>query len=377
MDLSTTKKIKRRVLTINSNPFTELTNADITVSNWFQNQSLNNVKFKISSFYLPNTSIPCFIPRYIGSLFNTSVFKNKDNAETIEIYPNQNINSDTLFYWIGIRDGAKTYISYINMNSAYSEYPNERPQIHPTTASDQYKNRYYWFFNTSKFAELVASHIQDLIVYARQSQIPLPPNPNQVYQVAMTRTVVGNNASYGLYVDETVTKPISNSGLGFDIFFSPSLIELFQFKNVESPISTNLRSIIFNLQTRTYNSVVSNFVASNYVGDQWFPFDEIVFRSDLPIENIVYYDNANYIKQNYQNILLSFRLINTNPDGIYNFFYSEINPDSSWVSLVNNNSGENITFSILIRLKATGDLLPYTLKIGESANFITQTIETY
>ena len=295
MDLSTTKKIQRRVLRIDADPNEELTNCTITVANWFQNQNLENVKFKISSFYLENTSIACFIPKYIYAIPDSSIFKDKNPAETVNIFSGATLNSNSLDYWVAIRHNATTTttVSYIEMNQIYSEYPNLQPSVHPVSPSNQYKNRYYWFFNTSKFAELITAHLSTLI----DAIIPV----GAPHQVEAVRTTVNGSASYGLYLQDGILNIA-----GYDIMFSPSLINLFQFKSVESIQSTQLRTIIFNTQQRTYNSILSHFVASNYVGTQWFPYDEIAFRSDLPIQTVGYYDTSNYIKQSYQNIILSY-----------------------------------------------------------------------
>lgn len=357
MDLSTTKKIKRRVLEINPNPNQELTDCNITVANWFQSNNLSNTKFKISSFFMNNTTIPCFIPKYIPSLPSSAVFKDKNPAGVVTLY-NDILDQNSLNYWVAVSDpsGNNIHVKYIKMSAPYSEYPSDQPPIHPYSASDQYRHRYYGFYNTSKFCEMVSSQLSSLIT--------------TFTILSFKCEIVRQKEGYTLFVE--------SSALALcDIHFSQSLIDLFQFKNVESPQSTQLRTIIFNAQTSTYLGKPCSSVNSNYVGNQWFPYDELIFKSDLPIEPIGFYNNNDYIRQSYQNIILSFRLNNADPDGIYNFLYSEINPESSWVTMINTNSGENATFNILLRLKDTGDLIPYTIKNGEVCKFETITIETY
>ena len=357
MDLSTTKRIKRRVLEINPNPKSQLTDCNITISNWFQSIALNNTKFKISSFFINNSTMPCFIPKYISTIPSINVFRDKNQTETV-LQTNNTLDGNSLNYWVAVSDPStnNTSVSFIKMSQSYSDYPSLQPAAHPYSASEQYKNRYYGFYNTSKFCELVSSQLSTLIAVFTGSS----------YKCEIVRTKDG----YTLYVENAFFTL-------YEVHFSQSLIDLFQFKNVESIQSTQLRTIIFNTQTVTYVGKVCSSVNSNYVGDQWFPYDELIFKSDLPIESIGFYNNNDYIRQSYQNIILNFRIINSAPDKVYNYFYSEINPDSSWVSMINTNSGENATFSIMLRLKETGDLIPHTIKIGEICKFETISIETY
>lgn len=364
MELSTTKQIKRRVLEVIPNTNQELTECSITVANWLYGKSLQNLKFKISSFFINNSTMPCFIPRYISSLPSINTFRNKNLSETITLYQSV-LDGDSLDYWVAISNAStnNTHVKYLKMETLigattinYSEYPSLKPSAHPYSASAQYKNRYYGFYNTSKFCELVNDQLSSMI--ATVSGVPY------------ICEIVRNNDKYTMYVE--------NAFFGiYDIHFSQSLIDLFQFKNIESVISTNLRTLIYNSQTSTYRSKTCASINSNYIGDQWFPYDELIFKSDIQGEPITYYDSNNYIKDSYDKIILNYRISNSQPDNVYNYFYSEINPDSSWVTLINTNGEQNVSFNILLRIKETGDLIPFTIKKNETCRFETMTIETY
>lgn len=356
MDLTTTKKIKRRVINIQPDQTQERTNCSIELVNWFQNRDLTNVKFKIESFYLNNSTIPVFIPKWQESFPPANFQKNKDATGTVTNI-NDTFSGTSIDYYINVRStvGGDDTTIFIRNIPAYSEEPNLAPGTHPSKPFSQYSNRFFWYYNTSKFCELITSHINQVLI-----------SLGKTYVCDIIRTGTG----YGLYMPQTFDTD------GLELQFSDTLIQLFQFRSIESSNSTYLRTIIFNTQIRTYSTVPALFVASNYIPDTWFPFDRLLFRTSFPIESESFYNNSNYISENYQNIMLSYKLVNSNPDAIYNFFNSDIPPDSSWVSLINSNSGDNARFDLLLRLRLTKDTIPYTIGKNEDAIFTTVEIDT-
>lgn len=360
MDLTTTKQIKRRVINILPDPTKETTDCSIKVSNWFQNVQLHDKKFKVASFYLNNTALPCFIPRWPSA----SPPVGWQGVGTIIVTTNTALDQNALDYQFNISDTINHYGSTVVMDPTFSQYPSRQPPNHPSIEFQELSNKYYWFFNTTQFIEMLGKQINLVINTNSLSQ----------YGVAFTRTTQG----YGLYVPTTLVEEVQ---------FSQTLIDLFQFKNKVSTNSTYLRTIEFNAQLRNYfvedltspGTFVSKpcyFVASNYIPDKWFPFDQLLIRTDLPLEPEIVFDNNNFISQTYQNIILTFKLSNNNPDGIYNFYTSEIDPHSGWCSLVGTNSNDNCTFDILLRLRRTKDILPFQIKNDESAYFLLETITT-
>jgi hypothetical protein len=140
--------------------------------------------------------------------------------------------------------------------------------------------------------------------------------------------------------------------------------------------STPRNYFVENLSTGTFVSQPCLFVQSRYVPDTWFPFDELLIRTDMPVETETFYNNSNYIVQNYQNVMLTYKIVNNNPDGIYNFFTSNIDPNSGWISYIGTNTRENIRFDILLRFRTTKDLIPYQIKSNENFTFTVEEITT-
>ncbi len=361
MNYGSAKTIRRRPITIYPQQGQELTNCNIKLSSWLLNRDLSNIKMRISSFYLNNTTMPCFKPLWTPDVKDVGDFTNKNNTDYISSYiPNGNLfNADILNYWVAIKNTVpalnQVKVSYVFMNSMISEYPLLKPPIHPSNASNQYTNRYYDFFNTTKFCELVTQALLNIA-----SDYALTP------KIEITKKVGGG---YTLFVEKTFIDT------GFEIEFSPSLNDLFQFKSEESPESTNLRTIIFNSSPVTYISTQMYTVVSRYVPDTWFPFNAVLITTSSQIENEIFYDNSNFIAQGYDDIMVTFFLSINDPDSVYNFFRSDFSPDENWCTVKNSNSGQNLTFSIKLRLKYDGSLFNFTIGQGEQANFIIEEID--
>lgn len=368
MDLTTTRHIKRKIINIIPSSRNDVTDCTVTLSNWLYRVPTEDRKIRISSFFMNNTAIPCFIPEWTENLPPTGW-----QGGTTVTTSNNTLTPDTLGYYFNLYNPTTntSHGGIINMDALRSEYPTLRPPIHPTSEYSQLSNKYYWFFNTTLFLDLIIKQINDVI------------NANSissgiVYGIQLIKTSEG----YGLLVPNTVFDA------GYSFQFSKSLIDLFQFKAVKSSNSDLLYTIQFNATPRNYfvenlgtNQLISQacaFVASRYIPDTWFPFDQMLFRvTGLPIDSENVYDNSNRISQNYENIMLTYKLVNANPDGIYNFFTSEIDPGTGWVSFDNKTNGmENFSISCLLRLKRTKDLLPYQIKPNENFYFTVEDIQT-
>lgn len=383
MDLSTTRIIKRRVLNIEPFENQDFTNCNIKVSNWTKNQDLTDKKIKVSSFFLNNSSIPCFIPKWVKTPFSSdgTDFINKTPAYNVYLYNSLGndivgtsnvpyINNEAVDYVVAITNGSlkETHASYIYMTDAISEYPTYKPPTHPSSASSQYTNRYYYFFNTVKFCQLVQDRINFLFT---QLGVGVLNNPSDAVRI------IRNNNGYAIYLNSaSASGGATTTYIDWQIQFSQPLIDLFQFKNVE-PVNTNvLKAVEFNTSTVKYES--KNWVPSfsSYVPNTWFPYDLLVIKSDIPVKTETFYNNNGFLPAQYEDIILSFKLTITQPDGIYNIFTSDINPNAGWLTYENSNSGENINFQIQIRLRTTNDLVDFTIKKEEKAYFVLEEIET-
>lgn len=363
MDLTTTEKIKRRVINILPNPTADTTNASITLSNWVENNDTSNQKIRVSSFYMNNSSIPCFIPKWTNSL-PPSGWQGSGSL-SIE---NNVLSADTLDYFWNWSTGATQRGGIVNMQTAKSQYSSLKPAIRPRDEFSQLNNKYFWFYNTSDFLDVIVDQINaGIAAYTMDT-----------YGIAMVRTTTG----YGLYVPVTLV-----TVGGWDLQFSKTLIDLFQFKSSFSGNSPLLYQIEFNNTPRNYYvpdvtapGTFSNqscfFVFSNYVPDTWFPFDQILLRTDLPIEAETFFNNNDYISRNYQNIMLAFKVSTNNPDGIYNFYTYDPDPDAGWISFVGTNTRDSVNFEFLLRFQTTKDVIPYTIKPRENFYFVLESIHS-
>jgi hypothetical protein len=369
MDLTTTKSIKRRIINISPDPTKELTDCSITLSNWLQNTDTSNMKMRISSFYFNNSTLPAFIPDYIPTLLplgfaiNTAPAAPVPSSFYIDSTPaigTPVLNNQILDYYINIYDSSTniSVSSYLYMNDLVSEYPELKPVKHASDDFEQKSNRYFWFFNTSKFCDVVGYTISK----ALELYFGTAPNICK-----LIRTSEG----YGMYL-------LYSASQNYEIQFSQSLIDLFQFKSTSSVNSSYLRTIIFNENSRSYGTptTVNAYVASNYVPDSWAPFEELLIKSDFPVESEVFYNNFNYTSQNYDNILLAYSLANNNPDGIYNYYSNIAGDAENWVTLVGTNSNENVYIETLLKLRGSKNLIPYTIKKKEIFRIVTETITT-
>jgi hypothetical protein len=378
MDLTTTQKIKRRVLNIEPNQNQEITDCTIKISNWTKNQNLINKKVRVSSFFLNNGSLPCFVPKWISTPYTSNDFINKPtylvDKGSGPVVPSSFFyspvpNNETIDYIVSIRNittgqasSGNVYSTYVLMKDSVSKFVSNKPASKPVSAYQQYTNPYYFFFDTTDFCEIVEDAINSLF-----------QNIGFTLFGASVRVIRTSNG-YALYYNSTTGG--SNPWANFELQFSQSLIDLFQFKHKDSINSTKLKTIDLNSATILYENQTWFPVFSSYVPNYWFPYDLLVIKSDLSVETEVFYNNNGFLPSNYEDIILTFKLVVEQPELIYNIFNSELDPDSGWLSYQNNNSGENITFSVMLRIRETNDLVPYTIKKGEKAFFVIEELTT-
>jgi|688.fasta_scaffold195273_2 hypothetical protein len=354
MDLSTTKKIKRRRFQIQGKEG-ELTRCFITGTNFFENRDLSNVKFRISSFRFNNTSIPTFLPKFLSSYPSTSYINDLAPGDTVT-YNQPNLTPTLIDYIASIRHAATNTNHGIifDFKKEYSRHVDNKPTSKYQNAFSQYTNSYFYVYDTSLFCELIATQISNL-----------------------TTTLIGiNNAcniakldddSYVLYMRKEFFDA------GYSLQFSEHLIELFAFKNMDSVNGSKIFDVKFNSQTTTYAGATVYSTFSQYISDKWFSYDALVFKTNLPVEKISVSDQDSYTARGYENILLIFKI-----DGIpYNFFSSAFTPDDNWCSLFNTNIGENFFLNLYLQLRETNDIVPYTIKVNEKFFVETEEIDTF
>lgn len=380
VELSVTKKIQRRVLDIYPDPNKVLTPVTISTQNWFQNKDNTRKKFKVSNFILPNSSIPCFIPAYPESVLSvndlgsggSNVWVTSPTTSSIT----NSLGPQTLDYVINIHNSSNNnnYAIQINMNELFSEYPDLKPSIYYDDSSKFYSNRYFYFFNTSKFIELVNTHLKTIFQYLN-NQAVLPSVPFSDFIRVSTP-----QSAYVFYVEDSLPSNI-------EIQFSKNLIELFQFRSIISNNSASyFRTIVFNTQTKIYKptpttSINVYNVISNYVPSTWFPFDSILIKCNGPFEPVIFYDTNSFISNDYGQIILNFNILTTNPDGVYNYFIPDDSlrlPSANWIDVQNNNTGEIMTFEVLLRFSRNNkETIPFTITQSEKASITTEEVHFF
>lgn len=354
MDLTTTKKITRRVLNILPTKNAKYTPCQIKVVNWFKNKMLTNTKFRISGFYMQNQSIPCFIPKYCPSI----VTNQQAGMPLTFVTGGNNLDQNILDYYFVISNGITNYTSYVYMAPAESSDPQLQPLTRLSREDDLYNNRYFYFYDTEKFCQIVGDSIKSVLV-----------NQFSFNFGTDTFEIIKTNENYQMIINKTFFDAEAPQ-----IYLSKNLYDLFKFP--VSKISEDLYKVIFNPQPETYGTIPVYSSYTRYIPDTWFPFDIMVIKTDISVEKEQFYSTDDYQSKDNDNIMLTFKLIVDNPDGIYNYFNSDINPDSGWLSMNNTNSGENATFRVQLRLKYTNDYFDYTILQNERAYFVTEEIQT-
>lgn len=354
MDLSTTKKIKRRRFQL-SGIEDQLTNCFITGTNFFENRDLTNVKFRISSFKFNNASIASFIPKFMANYPSASYINNLAPGDTVTF--NLSVLNPTMIDYIANIRHAGTSVNHcviFDFKQQYSRHVENKPTSKYQNAFSQYTNPYFFVYDTSLFCELIGAQISQLV-----STLIGINNACNVVKL--------DNDAYALYM----RKEFFDAGLTLQ--FSEHLMELFALKNKDSTNASKMFEINFNTQTTTYNGFVVYSSFSQYISDKWFAYDELIFKTNLPVEKVSVSDQDSYTARGYENILLIFKI-----NGIvYNFFSSAFSPDDNWCSLFNTNIGENFFLNLYLRLRETDDLVPYTIKANEKFYVETEEIVTY
>jgi len=346
------KKIKRRKWRIQNK-----TDQPIEVVadnfNFLDYQDLTKIKIRISSFRANNYGLPTFIPKYLKNLYEIGYFNNKLNAFIPNIF--NTVLSPIICDYIvcGFETGGDNRIRYFELTADNSEFNSFQPNIHAASSLDQYKNKYFWFRDTTNFLDGLTKTINDMI--------------NDKSSIANGCFFQKTPTSYALYVKKAFFDA------GNVLLFNRSLIDLFGFKNKESIISTNFFQIIFNSEIEEVGGVDYYVVYSPFISDQWTSLSEIDFATTAQIIPISLYDEKSVTTTGFENVFLSFK-INNMP---YNYFNSAFTPDENWCTCSNSNTSEGLKISVKVAIRETGELMPYILLPDEVFEFVVEVFEYY
>jgi hypothetical protein len=182
--------------------------------------------------------------------------------------------------------------------------------------------------------------------------------------------IIKTNDGYKIAISQSYV----NAHGPFSLYISDMLYELFKFPVVKA--TDKLFEIKFNTQPEVYGTqnILSSY--TRYIPDTWFPFDIMVIKTNLAVEREKIYNNQQYQSKDSEDIMLSYKMVNDNPDGIYNFFDSDIDPNSGWITFGGVSTTDNINFWIQLRLKYTLEYVDYTILKTEKAYFVLEHIET-
>lgn len=352
MDISTTKTIKRRRFEVYPENGKKRTNCFITGVNFFNNRDLSDIKFRLSSFFMNNSSIPTFLPKFLAT-FPPASYLNDLQPSFISTYASTQFLPETCDYVFNVNTLTANTAAVFNFSPVYSTEVDSYPGVHSYSAFQQYTNPYFYVYDTSLFCEALESQISALI--------------NTVTAMPNGCKIVKTNTTYAIYILKTFID--ANN----DLQFSKSLMDLFPVKNVKSIYSSNLYTIIPNKTPVTVDGVQYYVAYTQYISDKWNSYDSIIFKTNLPVEKESVYDSNSFVAKGYDNLLLIFK-IGAIP---YNYFTSAFQADDNFCTLNNTNSGENMFINCYLRIRETNDLVPYTITEGEKFYIACDEIVTF
>ena len=349
--------------------FTNKTNTPINASfTWSKSDilknNLNSKKIRVRDFFINNKKLPTFIPQ--NKL--DSVFLTNDPRATTTHVLNATLTPTSLDYFIVVRQENNSQSSIVYLN---------QPQINPNVnaplniVTDQYSyylNKYFYYYDISLFLDLIRFAIID----GENAQTSKPNSINPVFTLTSSNFQLNCQNMYGLqYPYSALTY-----GGTWIIEFSPSLNALFPFKSVLTSIGTYqliFNDIPININGNIYNQIVCPFYSTIY------PFSSIMFTSDdsaLTPESLIGNDAllTNNRTGTPELVFLRFNITPNQITSIYDFFQFTNLYDSFFVNFSNDsNQRANLTMKIYIRLKATGQTIPFILDVNETAKISLET----
>jgi len=318
---------------------------DILINN------LDKKKIRVQKFYLNNTSLPIFIPDRIAhdtvSYFNVST----DAGTTILV--NNVLSIDSLKYYIILRDIANNDAVVVFIEHIVTNPDAPVPPVPINDDFKYYQTQYYYYHDFTHFLSSIIFAINDAYT-AHPASIPANILNPIFWQ--------NKDGYFQLFIqNESVWR----------LELSPSLINLFPFKNVKTP--DGFYRIIFDSTPATINALTYFESDCNFY-DTIFPFVELVFRSEDANLNPINFIDSFALQTNaqtaiYEKSILTYGIATNQFNAIYNYYKYVNENDSLWVNFYTNKDLQNhFTISLFLRLK-NNLLIPYLLNPKEMESF--------
>lgn len=357
--LSTNEKILRQDLQI-LNPYQKTWTpgqypnmgvypAQISIQNQLLRHGLKKRKFRLAFFYIQNSYVPNNIPMPLFSFPQAPNTMANNISGNTPLVVNGTIGVNSINYYFNIynyntHDSHTVFLQHVPTG-------NFRPPIVPyTDVGAYYNDPYYWNYSTSYFTDYLASQINTAI--------------QAVSGLTNAFTAVATSTGYRFYVEETFF-----TNFDLELQLSQSLLNLYTFDFTNSVNSTYFFNPTWTTTPTMINGTSYLSVTSRYIPDTWFPFDQLLLSTDLPLEPELFYNNQNYNFQSFDNIIIGYDINTDQPDEIYNYWKSDFSPEQGWVDFGADTSerSENMNFRFQLRVKGNNALVNYPLAPNEQA----------
>lgn len=334
-------------------------NASLDVQNTDLKENLSNKKMVVDYGVFFNKALPTFIPDKLNALYPTSATITEPPSITpIPIHIiNNSMSVNSVDYLIRIKnidsgspDFGKTYVIYPRWSN---ELGLTAPPLIPATQQEFMQNKYYWSYGTAFFAQIISNAISEIYQYTGGSSSDI------------VQLVVGS-AGFGLIVN----KP--NFLNTYSIEFSHNLNKLFLLQSIRT--DNLFERLIFNPKETSYNIQTCLVCNSSGWSVEWFPFNQILIQSDLPIRKIQKQNNlvtsTSFWTTNYKNIILEFSILPQNPNSIYPYFeYTTESTNTKYVYFENDKYlKDTFTIDVLLYNITKNVIIPYEIKKDEFVN---------
>jgi len=314
-------------------------------------ENLTSKKIRLQRFYINNTKVAIYLPNRMTSQSQFNASTNAGTTSTI----NGTLGATSLDYYIVLRQqsNANACIVYLQQPNINAVPTNQIPQYPITDDYTYYTNPYFQYYDFTHFLTIIINAF-----YSAQTLIEGDP-PLTTYLFWMntdnTFTFLAPNDTYTNYYFE----------------FSPSLINLFPFKNMLT--SDGTYRLIFNTSTVTVSSSLYNMVSCPFY-DTIYPFMQLLWTSDnINIQPITFVNNqslqTNLKQSQFNSSILTYDIGTELFNQTYNYYSYVNNFESIFANFaVDTSNLENITINLYLRMR-NNLLIPYPLAPGEMFTF--------
>ena len=357
--LSTNEKILRQDLQIlnpyqktwvpNQYPNMGVYPAQISIQNQLLRHGLKKRKFRLAFFYIQNSYVPNNIPMPLFSFPQAPNTMANNISGVAATVVGGTIGVNSINYYFNLYQ----YATFTNYTVFLQHVPtgNFRPPVIPyTDVSPYYNDPYYWNYSTSYFTDYLSAQINQAIL--------------TVTGVADAFIAVATSTGYRFYIQSVI-----QLYHGIELQLSQSLLNLYTFDYTNTINSTYFFNPTWNTTGTTVNGILYYTATTRYIPDTWFPFDQMLLSTDLPLEPELFYNSQNYNFQSFDNIIIGYDINTDQPDEIYNYWKSDFTPEQGWVDFGTDTSerSENMTFKFQLRVKGNNTLVNYPLAPNEQA----------